>query len=136
MALRLTNLTSSKRLVCSPRRRLWKLFLQTEVKRLQGESRLESIEVQDKGTGEKRQLQVDGIFINIGVVPNTELFQDELSLTASGRIAAGEDCRTAIPGVFAAGDVREKEIRQLTTAAADRTTAALLAEKYIVMDEL
>lgn len=108
------------------------IFLQTEVKRLQGESRLESIEVQDKGTGEKRQLQVDGIFVNIGVVPNTELFQDELSLTASGRIAAGEDCRTAIPGVFAAGDVREKEIRQLTTAAADGTTAALLAEKYIV----
>jgi thioredoxin reductase (NADPH) len=88
--------------------------------------------VQDKGTGENRQLQVDGIFVNIGVVPNTELFQDELSLTASGRIAAGEDCRTAIPGVFAAGDVREKEIRQLTTAAADGTTAALLAEKYIV----
>ncbi|MBE6073804.1 MAG: FAD-dependent oxidoreductase [Selenomonas ruminantium] len=108
------------------------IFLQTEVKRLQGESRLESIEVQDKGTGENRQLQVDGIFVNIGVVPNTELFQDELSLTASGRIAAGEDCRTAIPGVFAAGDVREKEIRQLTTAAADGTTAALLAEKYIV----
>ena len=108
------------------------IFLQTEVKRLQGESRLESIEVQDKGTGENRQLQVDGIFVNIGVVPNTELFQDELSLTASGRIPAGEDCRTAIPGVFAAGDVREKEIRQLTTAAADGTTAALLAEKYIV----
>ena len=108
------------------------IFLQTEVKRLQGESRLESIEVQDKGTGENRQLQVDGIFVNIGVVPNTELFQDELSLTASGRIAAGADCRTAIPGVFAAGDAREKEIRQLTTAAADGTTAALLAEKYIV----
>lgn len=108
------------------------IFLQTEVKRLQGESRLESIEVQDKGTGENRQLQVDGIFVNIGVVPNTELFADELSLTPSGRIAAGEDCRTSIPGVFAAGDVREKEICQLTTAAADGTTAALLAEKYIV----
>ena len=48
-----------------------------------------------------------------------------------GRIPAGEDCRTGIPGVFAAGDVRVKEIRQLTTAAADGTTAALLAGKYI-----
>ena len=106
------------------------IFLQTEVKRLQGESRLESVEILDKTSGETRQLQVDGIFVNIGVVPNTELFQEELPLTPSGRIAAGEDCRTSIPGVFAAGDVREKEIRQLTTAAADGTTAALLAEKY------
>ena len=65
-------------------------------------------------------------------MPNTELFQEELPLSASGRIEAGEDCRTAIPGVFAAGDVREKEIRQLTTAAADGTAAALLAEKYLV----
>ncbi|MCR5440388.1 MAG: FAD-dependent oxidoreductase [Selenomonas sp.] len=108
------------------------IFLQTEVKRLQGESRLESVEILDKTSGETRQLQVDGIFVNIGVVPNTELFQEELPLTPGGRIAAGEDCRTSIPGVFAAGDVREKEIRQLTTAAADGTTAALLAEKYIV----
>ena len=52
-------------------------------------------------------------------------------MTESGRILSGEDCRTNLPGVFAAGDVREKEIRQLTTAAADGTTAALLAEKYI-----
>lgn len=71
-----------------------------------------------------------GIFVNIGIVPNTELFAQELPL-AEGRIRAGEDCRTDIPGVFAAGDVREKEIRQLTTAAADGTTAALLAGKYI-----
>ena len=63
-------------------------------------------------------------------MPNTELFAEELELSA-GRIPAGEDCRTSIPGVFAAGDVREKEIRKLTTAAADGTTAAMLAGKYI-----
>ena len=71
------------------------------------------------------------IFVNIGVVPNTHLFEGQVKMTESGRILAGEDCRTNLPGVFAAGDVREKEIRQLTTAAADGTTAALLAEKYI-----
>ena len=81
-------------------------------------------------TGEISSLSVDGIFVNIGVVPNTELYKEELPLTPGGRIEAGEDCRTAIPGVFAAGDVREKEIRQLT--AADGTAAALLAEKYLV----
>ena len=120
---------SQKRLKENPKA---EIFLQTEIKGLQGDGRLESIEILDKVTGETRSMSVDGIFVNIGVVPNTELYKEELPLTPGGRIEAGEDCRTAIPGVFAAGDVREKEIRQLTTAAADGTAAALLAEKYLV----
>ena len=107
------------------------VMLQTEIKALHGDKRLESVDILDKATGETKNLAVDGIFVNIGVEPNTALFKDELTLTASGRIPAGEDCRTEIAGVFAAGDVREKEIRQLTTAASDGTTAALLAEKYL-----
>ena len=107
------------------------IMLQTEIKSLRGERRLEEVEVFDKKSGEKKILAVDGIFVNIGVEPNTQLFKDELKLSASGRIPAGEDCRTEIDGVFAAGDVREKEIRQLTTAASDGTTAALLAEKFL-----
>ena len=63
--------------------------------------------------------------------PNTRLFEGQIELSERGHILAGEDCRTKIPGVFAAGDIREKEIHQLTTAASDGTTAALLAEKYI-----
>ena len=104
--------------------------METEIEALHGVDKLESVDLLDKASGEKRRLAVDGIFVNIGVVPNTELFAEELELSA-GRIPAGEDCRTSIPGVFAAGDVREKEIRQLTTAAADGTTAAMLAGKYI-----
>ena len=107
------------------------IMLQTEVKALHGTKRLESVDILDKQTGETKNLAVDGIFVNIGVEPNTALFKDELTMSASGRILAGEDCRTNIAGVFATGDVREKEIRQLTTAAADGTTAALLAEKYL-----
>ena len=107
------------------------IMLQTEIKKLHGDKRLESIDVLDKNSGEVKNILVDGIFVNIGVEPNTQLFKDELNLSPSGRIVAGEDCRTEIEGVFAAGDVREKEIRQLTTAAADGTTAALLAEKYL-----
>ncbi len=107
------------------------VMLQTEIKALRGDKRLESVEVFDKVTGTTKILAVDGIFVNIGVEPNTQLFKDELNLSASGRIIAGEDCRTEIDGVFAAGDVREKEIRQLTTAASDGTTAALLAENYL-----
>lgn len=107
------------------------ILLETEVKALKGDTRLEAIEILDKPSGKTRELAVDGIFVNIGVSPNTALFKEELELAADGRILAGEDCRTAIPGVFAAGDVRQKEIRQLTTAAADGTAAAILAEKYL-----
>ena len=106
-------------------------MLQTDIKALRGDKRLEEVEVFDKKSGETKIFAVDGIFVNIGVEPNTQLFKDELTLTTDGRIPAGEDCKTEIAGVFAAGDVREKEIRQLTTAAADGTTAALLAEKYL-----
>lgn len=104
--------------------------LETEIKALHGEGKLTSLVLFDKASGIEEELPVDGLFVNIGVVPNTELFAEDLPLK-DGRILAGEDCRTAIPGVFAAGDVREKEIRQLTTAAADGTIAALLAGKYI-----
>ena len=107
------------------------IMLQTEIKKLHGKGRLESIDILYKNSGEMKNIPVDGIFVNIGVEPNTELFKDELNLSASGRIIAGEDCCTEIEGVFAAGDVREKKIRQLTTAAADGTIAALLAEKYL-----
>ena len=107
------------------------IFLETEIKALKGESRLEAIDIFDKASGESRELAVDGIFVNIGVSPHTDLFKDEVELAPDGRIIVGEDCRTKLPGVFAAGDVREKEVRQLTTAAADGTTAAILAEKYI-----
>lgn len=107
------------------------VLLNTEIEKLHGTTRLESVDIRDKTTGTTKNLAVDGIFVNIGVEPNTALFSGELNLTPEGRIPAGEDCRTEIAGVFAAGDVRAKEIRQLTTAAADGTTAALLAEKFI-----
>lgn len=107
------------------------ILLQTEIKALHGEKKLEKVDVLDKKSGEMKTLAIDGIFVNIGVEPNTELFKDELKLTESGRIQASEDCRTEIEGVFAAGDVREKKFRQLTTAAADGTISALLAEKYL-----
>lgn len=119
---------SQKKLMENPK---VEILLQTEIKALHGEGHLDSIDILDKKSGETRELAVDGIFVNIGVEPNTALFDSELQLDG-GRIPAGEDCRTKIPGVFAAGDIREKEIRQLTTAASDGTTAALLAEKYIV----
>ena len=107
------------------------IMLETDVVALKGEKRLETVEIFDKAAKKSQELAVDGIFVNIGVMPNTDLFKDDIRLAADGRIEAGEDCRTNVPGVFAAGDVRSKEVRQLTTAAADGTTAAILAEKYL-----
>lgn len=107
------------------------ICLDTEIKALHGQGKLETVTVYDKQSGTEREIPVDGIFVNIGVIPNTELFKGQVAMDETGRILAGEDCRTNLPGVFAAGDVRTKEIRQLTTAAADGTTAALLAEQYL-----
>lgn len=107
------------------------ILLDTEIQALQGDGNLEALELLDKQSGKVRSLPVDGLFVNIGVVPNTAMFAPDIDLSPDGRIIAGEDCQTNVPGVFAAGDVRIKPIRQLTTAAADGTVAALLAEKYI-----
>ena len=119
---------SQKRLKENPK---VEIMLQTEIKKLHGDKKLQNIDVLDKNSGDTKNISVDGIFVNIGVEPNTSLFKGQVNMNESGRIIAGEDCKTNIDGVFAAGDVREKEIRQLTTAASDGTTAALLAEKYL-----
>ena len=107
------------------------VLLQTQINKLLGDDRLRQLELVERSTGAVRQLDVDGLFVNIGVEPNVELFRDQIKLNERGFVIAGEDCRTNLEGVFAAGDVREKEFRQLTTAAADGTVAALQADRYI-----
>ena len=103
----------------------------TVITSLNGNEQLTSLNLRNIQNGAEEELPVDGLFVNIGVVPNTAMFAPDIDLSPDGRIIAGEDCQTNVPGVFAAGDVRVKPIRQLTTAAADGTVAALLAEKYI-----
>ncbi|MDR1452562.1 MAG: FAD-dependent oxidoreductase [Candidatus Margulisbacteria bacterium] len=76
-------------------------------------------------------LPCDGVFIYAGLIPNTAMLKDFVRLTEDGYIAAGEDTRTNIPGLFAAGDARQKDLRQLVTAAADGAVAATMAEKYL-----
>lgn len=107
------------------------IMLHTDIVGLKGDSWLSGILIRNKDTGEEKELPAEGLFVNIGVIPNNQLFRDQVPLDGDGRILAGEDCRTSLPGVFAAGDIRSKEVRQLTTAAADGTVAATLAEKYI-----
>ncbi|MBU2700072.1 thioredoxin reductase (NADPH) [Sporomusaceae bacterium BoRhaA] len=79
----------------------------------------------------RRKITVDGAFVYIGSSPRTEMYVRDLKLDSYGNIIAGESCETNIPGVFVAGDVRTKSVRQLTTAVSDGTVAAIMAEQYI-----
>ena len=106
-------------------------LLHTEPRALAGDTKLTAATLFDRKAETTREIPLDAVFVNIGVEPNTALFADQVQLDKSGNIAAGEDCRTNLDGVFAAGDVRTKEVRQLTTAAADGTVAALGAVKYL-----
>lgn len=81
--------------------------------------------------GPRRELPCSGVFIAAGREPNTELLQGQIALDAGGYLPADETTRTAVPGVFAAGDVRTKAVRQVVTAAADGAVAALMAAKFL-----
>ncbi len=100
------------------------------VKALHGEERLTKVEIQNTKTDETEEISLDGLFISVGRVPVTSLFEGQIALE-NGYIAAGEDTKTSVPGVFAAGDVRTKALRQIVTAAADGAVAAHFAEEYI-----
>lgn len=98
---------------------------------IEGEEMVSGIKLQNKKTGEERELPLDGVFIAVGIVPNTELFGNLVKLDESGYIVAGEDCVTSTPGVFAAGDIRTKQLRQVITAAADGANAVTSAERIL-----
>ena len=105
--------------------------LNSTVTELKGDQKLEAVIVRDKNTGEQREIAVQGLFIAIGQEPDNSYFENVAELDKAGYIAAIEDCRTKTPGVFVAGDCRTKQVRQLTTAAADGAVAALAACSYI-----
>ena len=100
------------------------------VKELKGEPKLTSVVLENREDGSEKELAVDGLFVAIGQEPATADFKDLITLSG-GYIEAGEDCKTNVPGIFAAGDGRTKKVRQLTTACADGAVAALAAVDYI-----
>ena len=101
------------------------------VTRLIAEKRLKAIEVADKLDGSVRTIYVNGLFIAVGRVPENQNFASLVQLDEAGYAVAGEDCHTATPGIFVAGDNRTKALRQLVTATADGAMAATEAVKYI-----
>jgi len=89
--------------------------------------RLTGVKVRNLLTGEEQEIAADGVFVSIGRKPNSYLVQGQLELDEAGYIVAGESTATSLPGVFAVGDVRTKNVRQIVTAAADGAVAATAA---------
>jgi thioredoxin reductase (NADPH) len=108
-----------------------KVIQSHKVLSLIGGGKLTGIEIQNVLTGKKRVLDCDGVFVAIGRVPNTALFKNYIRLSGENYIIVDEKLRTNIAGVYAAGDVTEKSVRQVITACADGAVSATAAAEYI-----
>ena len=102
----------------------------SSVTKLNGIRKLKSIEITDN-EGNTRQLDVEGLFVAIGRIPENQNFAKLIDLDENGYVIASEDCHTNVPGIFVAGDNRVKSLRQLVTAEADGAVAAVEATKFI-----
>lgn len=100
----------------------------SEVAEIKGENTVESLRLKDG-----RMLEVSGIFEAVGMSPQSELLEAVVNRDENGFLVAGEDCKTSADGIFAAGDIRAKALRQVVTAVADGANAATSAEKYVKM---
>ena len=96
-----------------------------------GDDGLCAIDIADRTTGEEQRIECDGLFVAIGLIPENDPFGNVADLDDRGYFAADEACTTKTPGIFVAGDCRQKAIRQITTASADGAVAALAACRYI-----
>lgn len=109
----------------------------SEVVAIKGEGIVESMVIRNQITGEETEIHAKeedgtfGIFIFIGYIPQTDLFKGKVTLDDYGYVVADENMNTSIPGVFAAGDVRVKQLRQVVTATGDGALASIMAERYI-----
>ena len=108
-----------------------KFIYNSNVTKLIADKRLTAVEITDKNTGAVTTLEINGLFVAIGRIPENQNFAQLIKLDDSGYVEAGEDCLTNVPGIFAAGDNRTKSVRQLVTAAADGAVAATAAVKYV-----
>lgn len=98
---------------------------------LSGREKLEALTLENRATGRRQELPCQGLFAAIGRIPETALLQGQVKLDSEGYILAGESTQTSLPGVYAAGDIRTKPLRQIVTAASDGATAAHLAARYL-----
>lgn len=110
-----------------------KFLWDSVVQEILGETHVTGLRVKNKKTGEESKIICDGVFVAVGNLPNTNIFSD-VALTKSGYVQAGENTKTNIAGVFAVGDVREKPLRQIVTAASDGAVSAYMIEEYLAQE--
>ena len=103
----------------------------SETVAIEGDAQVEALRLRQTKTGEEKRLDVDGVFIAVGIAPESELYAGQLELDEQGYIRADESGQTSVPGVFAAGDVRTKALRQILTAASDGANCVASAERYL-----
>ncbi|TPD66015.1 thioredoxin-disulfide reductase [Flavobacterium microcysteis] len=109
-----------------------KVLFNTEVEEVVGDQVVEGLRMINNATGEKSEIAITGLFIAIGHKPNTDIFKGQLDMDETGYlITPGKTTKTNLPGVFAAGDVQDKDYRQAITAAGSGCMAALDAERYL-----
>lgn len=107
------------------------IFWDSVVDKIKGEDKVEAFEVKNIKMNEVSSYDISGIFIAVGYMPNSEAYKKVVAMDEAGYIIAGENCETNIPGIYAAGDVRTKELRQIITATADGANAITAVEKYL-----
>lgn len=107
----------------------------SEVLEICGEDEVKSVTVRDNKLQTEQTINVDGVFVAIGISPDTDFVKGLLYLDENAYIVAGEDGKTNIPGIYAAGDIRTKQLRQIITAAADGANCVCSAEKYLLTFE-
>jgi thioredoxin reductase (NADPH) len=103
----------------------------SEPREFMGEKGLEALKIENLETHRLQELATDGVFVFIGTVPRSDLVKGVVPLSSGGYVETAEDMSTPVPGLYVAGDLRAKKFRQITTAVADGTIAALAAQKYV-----
>jgi thioredoxin reductase (NADPH) len=130
-ALRGTKIYQERALANPKIKFLWNSIVQ-EIK---GDSTVRSITVKNVKTGEMRDVETEGIFLFVGLVPRTQFLKGVVQMDEAGYILTNEDCETSEKGIFAVGDCRKKLLRQIATAVGDGATAAFAAEKFLELKE-
>ncbi len=130
-ALRGTKIYQERALASPKIKFLWNSIVQ-EIK---GDSTVRSINVKNVKTGEIKEVETEGVFLFVGLVPRTQFLKGVVQMDEAGYILTNEDCETSTKGIFAVGDCRKKLLRQIATAVGDGATAAFAAEKFLELKE-
>ena len=126
--LRAAKSLQEKLFACENTELLW----DSVVTQIEGEDQVEGVRIRNVKTGEETSVTVQGVFIAVGTRPNSADICQEADRDGTGYFIAGEDCATSVPGIFAAGDIRTKRLRQIVTAVADGANAIGAVQRYLL----